>query len=104
MLSRSGKVFARFRLSSAGGLSFNGPAADGEVEDYQFTIKPLFDYGDAPASYGTLKADDGARHALSPLFLGTRIDDETDGQPTDDATGDDFAPLGQPNDEDGVNL
>jgi uncharacterized repeat protein (TIGR01451 family) len=104
LLSKSGKVFARFRLSTAGGLSFNGAAADGEVEDHQFTIKPLFDYGDAPDSYATTKQNGGARHALSPLFLGTRIDDESDGQPSDDATGDDFAPLGQPSDEDGVNM
>jgi hypothetical protein len=31
-------VFARFRLSSAGGLSYDGPADDGEVEDYLVTI------------------------------------------------------------------
>lgn len=33
-----GTSFARFRLSSAGGLSYNGLAADGEVEDYQVQI------------------------------------------------------------------
>ena len=31
-------VFARFRLSSTGGLSYTGLAKDGEVEDYQITI------------------------------------------------------------------
>jgi len=31
-------TFARFRFSSVGGLSFNGSAADGEVEDYQVQI------------------------------------------------------------------
>ncbi len=31
-------TIARFRLSSVGGLSFNGAAADGEVEDYQVQI------------------------------------------------------------------
>ena len=30
------RTYARFRLSTAGGLSFDGPAADGEVEDYAF--------------------------------------------------------------------
>ncbi|HUT95464.1 MAG TPA: PKD domain-containing protein [Thermoguttaceae bacterium] len=30
----SGPSFARFRVSRAGGLSFDGPAPDGEVEDY----------------------------------------------------------------------
>jgi hypothetical protein len=33
-----GTSFARFRFSSASGLSFNGAAADGEVEDYQVNI------------------------------------------------------------------
>ena len=37
----TGTTFARFRISSAGGLSFNGPAVDGEVEDYQITIVPI---------------------------------------------------------------
>lgn len=31
-------IFARFRLSSEGGLSYDGLAEDGEVEDYQLTI------------------------------------------------------------------
>ena len=30
----AGKTFARFRISSAGGLSYTGMALDGEVEDY----------------------------------------------------------------------
>jgi len=30
-----GTPFARFRLNSTGGLSYDGPAADGEVEDYR---------------------------------------------------------------------
>ncbi|MEX2121353.1 MAG: DUF4214 domain-containing protein [Pirellulales bacterium] len=33
-----GDTFARFRLSTAGGLSPRGAAPDGEVEDYLFTI------------------------------------------------------------------
>ncbi len=35
-----GDTFARFRLSTEQGLSFTGPAADGEVEDYRVTILP----------------------------------------------------------------
>ncbi|MFK7819545.1 MAG: GEVED domain-containing protein, partial [Planctomycetaceae bacterium] len=35
---KEGTTYARFRLSSAGGLNFNGPADDGEVEDYKLTI------------------------------------------------------------------
>jgi hypothetical protein len=38
-----GDTFARFRLSSAGGLSPTGEAADGEVEDHEVTIKPVDD-------------------------------------------------------------
>lgn len=33
-----GHTFVRFRLSSTGGLSFDGPAADGEVEDYRVEV------------------------------------------------------------------
>lgn len=33
-------TYARFRLSTAGGLAFDGPAADGEVEDYAITLSP----------------------------------------------------------------
>ena len=36
----AGATFARFRLSTEQGLSFTGPASDGEVEDYQVTILP----------------------------------------------------------------
>ena len=34
---------ARFRFSSAGGLSFDGFAPDGEVEDFQVTLSPALD-------------------------------------------------------------
>jgi len=36
-------TFARFRFSSAGGLGFDGPAPNGEVEDYQLAIGPAID-------------------------------------------------------------
>src|SRR5206468_7069644 len=32
-------------FSTAGQLSFDGPAADGEVEDYQVAINPVIDLG-----------------------------------------------------------
>ncbi len=35
-----GTTYARFRLSTAGGLLVTGLASDGEVEDYQLTIQP----------------------------------------------------------------
>jgi hypothetical protein len=58
------------------------------------------DFGDAPDSYGTLRASDGARHALSSLFLGAGVDIEADGQPGDSALGDDTDADGD--DDDGV--
>lgn len=52
-----------------------------------------FDFGDAPASYGVLRADDGARHALgSGLRLGALVDSEADGSPGLDALNDDRGP------------
>ncbi len=68
----------------------------------------FLDYGDAPASYGTLVAADGPRHSLagydgsahtSSLMLGTHVDDELNGVPTASADGDDTAGTA---DEDGV--
>ncbi|WP_300619446.1 GEVED domain-containing protein, partial [Dokdonella sp.] len=57
-----------------------------------------FDFGDAPDSYGTLLASNGARHPLvgydaaagtAPLMLGARVDHENDGLPGAGADGDD---------------
>jgi hypothetical protein len=73
------------------------------------------DFGDAPASYGTLlETLDGARHSVvnydigtktAPLRLGATVDIEGNGVPGD-ATGDDVvnpnAPNGQVDDEDGI--
>jgi hypothetical protein len=72
-----------------------------------FGNRAALDWGDAPASYGTLSANNGARHGLLPgFFLGdasdtvsTHIDDEVNGLPTVDADGDD---VDQSDDEDGV--
>ncbi len=67
-----------------------------------------FDFGDAPATYGTLLAANGPRHVLSTgqsaatpaLFLGASVDAEADGQPNAAATGDDLGAPGD--DENGV--
>jgi len=93
-------TFARFRFSTAGGLSYDGPAPDGEVEDQKMGIMAL-DYGDAPdPTYSTLDASDGARHIIEGgLYLGASVDLEADGQPTAGADGDD---LDGSDDEDGV--
>ena len=81
--------------------STNYRAADVDFTTGQFftfaTALPL-DFGDAPASYGTLAAGNGARHTVAgydaatrtaPLMLGTTIDVDADGQPDAAATGDD---------------
>jgi hypothetical protein len=61
-----------------------------------------YDFGDAPNSFGTTLASNGARHRLgSDLRLG-HVDPESDGQPTATALGDDHN--GTPDDEDGVIL
>jgi hypothetical protein len=103
-----GPTYARFRLSSDGGLMPTGLAGDGEVEDYLVEIQQLpHDYGDAPDSYGTLDASNGARHAAIPevaFSLGPVVDLELDGQPSALADGDDLNPPGAPDDEDGVVL
>ena len=93
-------TFARFRFSTAGGLSYDGPAPDGEVEDHKIGIIAL-DYGDAPdPTYSTLDASDGARHIIEGgLYLGASVDLEADGQPTVGADGDD---LDGNDDEDGI--
>jgi hypothetical protein len=97
-------TFSRFRISSTGGLSFTGEASDGEVEDHSVDIvqPPQFDFGDAPNSYGTLLAADGARHEIVTFgaFLGDDIDSEPNGLPNNSATGDDNNQ--SPDDEDGV--
>jgi hypothetical protein len=57
--------------------------------DVDFGNRASFDFGDAPATYGTLLPD-GARHGIIPGFhLGARIDGEPNGRPSPDATGDD---------------
>ena len=90
-----GPSYARFRLSSAGNLAPTGSANDGEVEDYVVNTQGL-DFSDAPDTYHTVLASDGARHVVVPGFsLGATIDNETNGQPTAGATGDGA-------DEDGV--
>lgn len=98
----TGATFARFRVSKQGGQGIGGLASDGEVEDYRVNIEQQLDFGDAPTSYRTLLANDGARHDFVRDYnLGVRVDVEPDGQPTAAANGDDVNPP-QADDEDGV--
>lgn len=75
-------------------LATNPVAPNRDDGETRFTIimpEVKFDFGDAPNSYSTLLASNGPRHSVSnnpPLFLGTVIDTENDGQPfplSDDA-------------------
>lgn len=106
-IALTGTTYARFRISSQGGLAPTGLASDGEVEDYELHVVEG-DWGDAPDSpttpgYPTLGVNNGACHAVVPgVFLGASVDTEGDGQPTVPADGDDRNPLAGPDDEDGV--
>jgi hypothetical protein len=96
----------------------DGPAVDGDSMSTE-TLTPgevnlkqdfgyrALDYGDNPDSYGTTNAANGARHVLSvgqtaatpALYLGAKVDTESDGQPSAGANGDNLNNL---NDEDGI--
>ncbi|MCP3974901.1 MAG: hypothetical protein GY720_10450, partial [bacterium] len=87
-----------------------GPADDLRVDavfevevDHNY-VAPLLDFGDAPDSYATLGASDGARHEVpvsgGVVFLGKGVDTELDGQPSATAQGDDA----NGDDEDGVTM
>jgi hypothetical protein len=95
-----GSTFMRCRLASVATEVDNstGSAANGEVEDYPVTISPVKDWGDAPdagagngvSDYSTLSVDNGPNHILdASLFMGACVDDESDGQQTVSANGDD---------------
>jgi uncharacterized repeat protein (TIGR01451 family) len=97
----SGTTYARFRFSTESGLGPSGGARDGEVEDYPIILRPG-DFGDLPNTYGTLVANNGARHVISETnnpTLGSIVDDEFNGQPATNADGDDN---NDTDDEDGV--
>jgi uncharacterized repeat protein (TIGR01451 family)/gliding motility-associated-like protein len=80
----AGQTYARFRISTNPALTTSTPSSvisNGEVEDYTLPIIPL-DFGDAPASYGTLLTNNGPRHLLdNRIIIGKTIDGEPDGQP-----------------------
>lgn len=86
---------------AVGAPSENTPTGAHGGSAYVFRIGT--DYGDAPAPYPTLVADDGARHFINTdgPDLGIAVDAENDGQPNSGATGDDVA---TGDDEDGVTL
>ena len=75
------------------GQSHHSPSKDIPGEDDPFTPPSdptLSDFGDLPNTYSTLIASNGARHyyKVSGPYLGASLQTETDGVPTNDATGD----------------
>jgi len=52
-------------------------------------VNAVQDYGDAPASTGTTRAQNGPRHFILGPHLGSLVDNEPDGQPGPNANGDD---------------
>lgn len=78
-----GTTTGRFRCTTDGAVGPTGSAGDGEVEDHALDILVGVDFGDGPAPYPTLLADDGPRHDLvGGVFLGDCADGEPDGQPS----------------------
>lgn len=91
----AGKTYARLRLSGStmgngtgaataiDSRSFGRNTDEGEVEDYQFLVSNLYDYGDAPLSYEANAATltTAARQAPSTtLRLGATVDAESGAQ------------------------
>ncbi len=68
----------------------NEPLVDvGAVEIQSDPNAVFFDYGDAPdPEYPTLRQNNAPSHVIDDLFLGTSVDEEFNGQPTDNADGD----------------
>jgi hypothetical protein len=105
-------VYSRWRFSTTDKVlrpeQPDNVVPNGEVEDHLTFIREResddrLDFGDAPdRPYPTLLSHDGARHRINPdVYLGKRIDSDTDGQPTFTAIGDDYDGN---DDEDGVHF
>lgn len=82
-LDLAGSIADELRLWSA---SFSHTYVDSFAGD----TRAAKDFGDLPASYGlTTAANGGANHLIEGPFLGHCVDSEVDGQPSEDASGDD---------------
>ncbi len=97
-----GALLAGFGKGNSGGC-ITATARDrstGDTSEFSFceTIPPppapmALDFGDAPdgdGGYPTLLINNGARHLINlGVFMGSLVDGDPDGQPNNDATGDD---------------
>ena len=92
----NGLAYARVRITrdasiltgTAASSSSIGQAADGEVEDYEFSISG-FDFGDAPASYGDASHQFGGSPGVYLGADGDQPDAEAGTQYSSSADGDD---------------
>jgi len=110
-LSQSGIARIGVQVRDNGGTNSGGNDRSA-VQFFQIFVTDLadgdIDFGDAPtaaqslraASYPTQLKDNGARHRIGELYLGTLVDAEQDGNPTLDALGDDQII----DDEDGISI
>jgi uncharacterized repeat protein (TIGR01451 family) len=96
-------VTANFTFPSDGVVYFYASIFDPSIGYGEPVLNYIcpFDYGDAPNSYGTLEASNGAKHTLLPtIFMGSSIPDvEGNGQPSATADNDDNVGT---DDEDGL--
>ncbi len=90
---------ARFRISTAGGLTSVGGAVDGEVEDYSVNVAPLIDFGDWNGAGAATTTTNSTSN--SNLRLGAVVDAEISVSPNATATTDDITGS---DDEDGVTM
>ena len=83
--NKDGKIFSiavdsatpQAELFSFGPASSNNDGARCALAPVPPPPEPTLDFGDAPASYGTLLDDDGARHVVdASLYLGAGVDTE----------------------------
>jgi hypothetical protein len=93
--ARPGPTYARFRFTENTVVFPDGPAPDGEVEDYIVEIAESppdsLDFGDAPDIYKTSLSQQGPYHTVGEVRLGDSVDTENDGKPSVGAVGDDQA-------------
>ncbi len=80
-------------LLTVGDSQFTIDYTGGDGNDVVLTAKATreLDFGDAPSSYGTMLAEDGARHFATGPTLGTSRDSEADGIASIFSDGDDIA-------------
>ena len=108
-LTRTGIATIGIQVRDNGGTALGGNDRS-QVQTFQITITDLadgeIDFGDAPSSaqslfassYPTQIRDNGARHIIGSLYLGSFVDAELDGQSSNSALGDDH----NTDDEDGI--